>query len=152
MHPLRFDLSRKRKDQNIMKNWIKAHRKLLWLALAAVVLFAALGTLTYFNHPAANAGAKHITVAVVDGARNSTLFTIPTDALYLRPALEQQNLIAGEQTDFGLFVKTVNGITADDTKQQWWCFTKGGQSVMTGVDTTPIADGDAFEITLTTGY
>ena len=46
----------------------------------------------------------------------------------------------------------VNGIAADDSKQEWWCFTKGGEEMMTGVDTTPIADGDAFEITLTEGY
>ena len=42
--------------------------------------------------------------------------------------------------------------TADDSQQQWWCFTKGGEMLETGVDTTPIADGDAFEITLTEGY
>ena len=135
-----------------MKNWIKAHRKLLWLALAAVVLLATLGTLTYLNRPAANAGARHITVAVVDGAQQTTRFAIATDAQYLRQALEQQNLIAGDQTDFGLFVKTVNGITADDAKQEWWCFTKGGEMLETGVDTTPIADGDQFEATLTVGY
>lgn len=135
-----------------MNNRIKAHQKLLWLALAAVVLLAALGTLTYLNRPIASAGSKRITVTVLDGAHNAKQFAIATDAQYLRQSLEQLSLIAGDQTDFGLFVKTVNGITADDAKQQWWCFTKGGQSVMTGVDTTPVFDGDAFEITLTTGY
>ena len=49
-------------------------------------------------------------------------------------------------------MKTVNGVTADDAQQQWWCFTKGGEMVNTGVDDTPIADGDTFEITLTTGW
>ena len=47
---------------------------------------------------------------------------------------------------------TVNGVTVDDSKQQWWCFTQDGEMLMTGVDTTPIADGDHFEITLTEGY
>ena len=47
---------------------------------------------------------------------------------------------------------TVDGVTADEAKQQWWCFTKGGETLMSGVDTTPIEDGDCCEITLTTGW
>ena len=43
-------------------------------------------------------------------------------------------------------------MTVDDSKQEWWSFTKDGQMLETGVDTTPIADGDHFEITLTAGY
>lgn len=82
----------------------------------------------------------------------TTTKTISTDAEFLRGALEQENLIAGDESQYGLFVKTVNGITADDANQEWWCFTKGGETLFTGVDTTPIADGDKFEITLTVGY
>ena len=58
----------------------------------------------------------------------------------------------GEESQYGLYVTTVNGLTADESQQQSWCFTKGGEDVMTGVDSTPIADGDHFEITLKTGY
>ena len=46
----------------------------------------------------------------------------------------------------------MDGVTADDANQEWWCFTKGGKMLETGVDSTPIADGDTFEITLTQGY
>ena len=42
--------------------------------------------------------------------------------------------------------------TTDEAKEEWWCFTKDGEDVMTGVDSTPVADGDHFEITLKTGY
>ena len=78
--------------------------------------------------------------------------SITTEAEYLRGALEEEDLIAGEESQYGLFVKTVNGVTIDDAKHQWWCFTKDGGDLFTGVDTTPIADGDKFEITLKTGY
>ena len=47
---------------------------------------------------------------------------------------------------------TVTVVHKDDANQEWWCFTKGGESVNTGVDSTPVADGDAFEITFTVGY
>ena len=66
--------------------------------------------------------------------------------------LEQEGLVAGEESEYGLFVKTVDGYTADDSNQEWWCFTKNGESLTTGVDTTPIADGEHFEATLTVGY
>ena len=96
-------------------------------------------------------GAKTITVQLVYDDVDTTV-TIHTDADYLRGALEEKQLIAGEESAYGLFVKTVNGRTVDDAKQEWWCFTKGGETLMTGVDSTPIADGEKFEITLTVGY
>ena len=70
---------------------------------------------------------------------------------------DQKDLVIGGQvveddSEYGLFVKTVDGYTADDAKQEWWCFTQDGGQVNTGVDTTPVADGDHFEITLTAGY
>ena len=100
-------------------------------------------------------GQKNLLVlvaAVKMCIRDSDEFHISTDAEFLRGALEEQKLIQGEESQYGLFVTTVNGVTADESQQQWWCFTKGGEALMTGVDSTPIANGDAFEITLTTGY
>lgn len=135
-----------------MKKWLSENKKLVWLLVALVVLLTVVGGLYIANRPGAVNGTKKITVTVVDAQQQSQEFGINTDAAYLRGALEQENLIAGEDSSTGLFVKTVHGITADDSKQEWWCFTKNGESLMTGVDTTPIADGDAFTITLTTGW
>lgn len=95
---------------------------------------------------------KQVNIEIVfkDGTKKTE--TISTDAKYLRGALDEAKLVSGKESSTGLFVKTVAGYTVDDSKQEWWCFTKGGAAVMTGVDTTPIADGDKFEITLKTGY
>ena len=127
-------------------------RKILWAVVALVVAVAAAAALYFAFGPKGAAGQKTITVDVVqlDGAE--TVHTITTEAEFLRGALEQEGLIAGEESDYGLFVTTVDGVTADDSQEQWWCFTKGGESLATGVDSTPIADGDTFEITLTEGY
>ena len=64
----------------------------------------------------------------------------------------ENELVAGEIGQYGLFITTVDGETADDSKQQWWCITKGGEQGNTSADTTPIGDGDQFELTLTQGY
>jgi len=80
----------------------------------------------------------------------SVTFTIKTDAETLGDALLAHNLIAGDQGDFGLYVKAVNGITADyDVDQSYWGFSKNGEYMMTGVDGTAIADGEVYELTYT---
>ena len=134
-----------------MENKKPMNKKLLAGVLALVIVVAALIGIYFATRPATSAADKTITATVVaDGEEEA--FTIHTDEEYLRGALESIDLIAGEESEYGLFVTTVNGITADDANQEWWCFTKGGESLNTGVDSTPIADGDAFEITLTVGY
>lgn len=127
------------------------NKKLVAGVVALIVVVAALLAVYFATRPTAAAGEKTITATVVANG-DEEVFTIETDAEYLRGALESIDLIEGSESEYGLFVTTVNGITADDSKQEWWCFTKGGETLNTGVDSTPIADGDAFEITLTEGY
>lgn len=128
---------------------MKKSRKLAVLILIAAV--AAMACAYIFLMPKGASGDKTI-VFETAGVSNPRSVTIRTDAAYLRGALEQEGLIAGEESEYGLFVKTVDGYTVDDGKQEWWCFTKDGESLTTGVDTTPIADGEHFEATLTVGY
>ena len=122
------------------------------LLLVFAVLIAATVLCTACTQAEPQAGTKTITVQIIVDGQDTVTKSITTAAEYLRGALEEEDLIAGEESQYGLFVKTVNGVTVDDAKQQWWCFTKGGEDLFTGVDTTPIADGDKFEITLKTGY
>lgn len=98
------------------------------------------------------AGSKTITLTVVHGDGTSNDITVSTDAENLRDALESEGIIAGEDSSYGMFVQTVDGETADDGEQEWWCLTKGGEMWNYGVDDTEIADGDVYEFTLTVGY
>ena len=98
------------------------------------------------------AGSKTITLTVVHGDGTSNDITVSTDAENLRDALEAEGLIDGEDGPYGMFVQTVDGETADDGEQEWWCLTKGGEMWNYGVDDTEIADGDVYEFTLTVGY
>lgn len=118
--------------------------------ILVVVIAAGIGLYAKFK-PQTEEGAKTITFSVIANGETKD-FTIKTDAEYLSGALNEQKLIEGSDSEYGLFVTTVNGIEADSAKEEWWCFTKGGEMLMTGVDTTPIADGEKFEATLTVGY
>ena len=92
---------------------------------------------------------KNITVKVIANGQTAE-FKLETKADFLRGALEEKNLIKGDESEYGLFVTEVNGIAVAPSLNQWWKFSKGGEDLMTGVDTTPVADGDSFEITLDT--
>lgn len=122
-------------------------KRILALTLALVMVFALASC-----GEKQSANAKTVTVTVVHADGSSKDFTVKTEKETLGEALTDEGLIAGEDSPYGLYVKTVDGETVDDANQEWWCFTKGGESVNTGVDSTPVADGDAFEITFTVGY
>ena len=92
------------------------------------------------------------TLTIVYEDASSENITITTTETTLRAALEKQGLIAGTDSEYGLYVQTVNNVTADESLQQWWCLTKGGEVWNNGVDTTEISDGDQYELTLTTGW
>lgn len=132
------------------------NKKSIKKAAIGVIAFVAAIVLLYviYNEflPASITGKKEIVAEVVQVDGSSKSYEIKTKAENLREALEGKKLISGSESDFGLFVTTVDGVTADDSKQQWWCFTKSGEVMTTSVDDTKIADGDHYEITLTEGY
>lgn len=121
-------------------------------SIVLVVLLAVFVGIRVLSKSGTQLGAKTITVDVVVAPDDVRTYTIKTNELYLRGALEDEGLVSGDESEFGLFIKTVDGVTANEANQEWWCVTKGGEWVLTGVDETPIADGDRFEITLMVGY
>ncbi|MBQ2775449.1 MAG: DUF4430 domain-containing protein [Clostridia bacterium] len=131
----------------------KSNKKIIAIVCVLfAVLLAASALVFHFFGPNAEQGSKEITVEIVFAQGDSKTVEIKTDAEYLRGALEEKNLVEGEDGPYGLFVTAIDGVTADSSKEQWWCFTKGGETMTTGIDSTPIKDGDKYEITLKTGY
>ncbi len=130
----------------------KTNKRILTGVIGLAVLALFLGALYMGFRPHGEAGNKEIGVMVVHKDLSEKYVSIQTDAAYLGEALTQENLIVGEQGEYGLYVTEVDGERADESKQEWWYFTKGGETMMTGADTTPIEDGDQFEITFTTGW
>lgn len=83
---------------------------------------------------------------VVDKDGNVTKFDIRTDKTTVGEALLELGLIEGEDGDYGLYVKKVNGILADwDVDQTYWAFYVNGDYGLTGVDTTEIVAGETYE-------
>ena len=101
---------------------------------------------TYSEDTEFGSGATTVQIKVRVGERAVT-FTIHTDKTTFGDALLEHGLIAGDVEQYGLYVKVVNGITADyDVNQSYWGFYQDGEYLMTGVDSTEIADGEHYEI------
>lgn len=101
---------------------------------------------TYRSDKEFGKGEKTVEVEV-KVEEQSVTFTIHTDADTLGAALLEHELIAGEDGQFGIYVKSVNGIVADyDVNKSYWGFYQNGEYLMSGVDTTAIVGGEHFEI------
>lgn len=129
---------------------MKGSKKTVFAVAALAVAAALMFGLWHFTRPQAQTGEKSIVVQVIHGDESVKEFTYRTDLEYLGEVLQKEKLVEGEQGVYGLFIITVDGETAQDSLRQWWCITKGGERVDTGVDVTPVADGDHFELTMST--
>ena len=99
---------------------------------------------TYVQDTELGEGSKTLVVKV-EVEENSVTFTIHTDAETVGEALLNLGLIAGEESQYGLYIKQVNGMTADyDVDQTYWAFYINGEYAMTGADTTPISEGEVY--------
>ena len=104
---------------------------------------------TYRKDTELGSGAKTVVVEV-KAEDQLVPFTIKTDKDTVGAALLEHGLIAGEEGAYGLYVKQVNGITADyDVDQTYWSFYINGEYAMTGVDTTEITEGATYRLEYT---
>ena len=122
------------------------------LAVVLAVCVAVAFGVYLATRPAGQAGDKTITVVIDAGDGNPKTTQVRTSEEFLGPMLVAENLASGDSGDFGLFITQAGGVTANDSRQEWWCITKGGAEVLTGADEIALADGEQFELTLTTGY
>ena len=104
---------------------------------------------TYTEDTVLGEGAKTVTVEVMAEEKTVT-FTMKTDKETVGDALIEHKLLDGEQGDYGLYIKKVNGITADyDVDQSYWAFYIDGEYAMTGVDGTKLDESVTYRLAYT---
>ncbi len=117
-----------------------------------VVLVAAFAIIFSVFRAKPVEGSKSITIEVVDKEQKSSVYDLKTDVEYLREAMEEAEGLefSGTESEYGLMVETVNGITADyNVDGAYWAFFVNGDYCNYGIDTQPVTDGDAFKIVYT---
>ena len=104
-------------------------------------------TVTVSDGAVLGEGAKEFSLEIVDGEGKSVNATVKTDKATVGEALLDLKLIAGDDDQYGLYIKCVNGITADyDVNRTYWAFYIDGEYAMSGVDTTDIVEGAKYAL------
>ena len=128
------------------------NKKIIIAAVALVAVIALMVGVWFATRPETSEGSKTFTVTVVHKDGTEKTFTYSTDDEYLGPVLMENGLLAGSQGPYGLMIESVDGETASwDADQSYWAFYVGEEYAVTGVDTTPVNDGDSFKLVYTIG-
>lgn len=123
---------------------------LISVAAIAAVILVMLGVYTAFG-PKTQDGYKAFKLTVVAPDGSDVYYTGSTDAETL---LDIMDMISegsfsydGYDSDYGFYITTINGVTADyDTDQAYWAIYVNGEYGQYSADTQPVADGDKFEL------
>ncbi|MBO7171250.1 MAG: DUF4430 domain-containing protein [Clostridia bacterium] len=152
-----FGLLKKRKKEIEMTTKSKkrsASIRILSLALVILCLFFAVSCVerkgawenaTYTTDQTFGEGSKTVTVTVTAEEQTIT-FTIRTDAETLEEAMVENELVDGDESTYGLYIKYVNGIRADYNLDggYYWGLTKDGESTDYGASSATLTDGDVY--------
>ncbi len=124
------------------------------VAVAMIFVFVPKGAFSEKNiaTEVATVAKKDITIEVVNSSEKSVVYDVTTEAEFLRGAMDDAEGLeySGDESQYGIMVKTVNGELADyDKNGAYWSFTVNGEYSNHGIDTQPINDGDEFVIAYT---
>lgn len=92
-------------------------------------------------------GEKQFLLTVTDSEGDESTYRINTDKETVGDALLELKIIEGEQGPYGMYIKTVNGITADFSDGgNYWAFYVNGEYATAGVDMTQIDESAVYSL------
>ena len=118
--------------------------------LATVILVALVVVLLFVNGvfgPKTKAGAKHVTLEVVNSAGEKTTYDVHTDAEFLRQVMDETEgfSYSGTESDYGIMVEVINGEQAIyDQDNAYWSLYVNGEYGNYGADAQPVTDKDTY--------
>lgn len=99
------------------------------------------------------AKAVTVTIEITDdkGEKTSKEYTSET-AKTLADLLKENELVEGDETEYGLMITVVNGLRADyNADGAYWALYKNGDYMMTGADGETLEDGAVYGLVYTKG-
>ncbi len=136
-------------------NKTKFTRILSWIL--CMVLIAAVALFTFGcidSNDTTTAGDGQVeapekvnfTLIVTDADSKDTTFNLSTDKKTLADALLAEGLIEGEDSQYGLYIKKVNGILADyDVNGAWWGLKVNGTDSLVGASSVEVEEGATYQ-------
>ena len=126
------------------------NKKTLALIIGLVVLVAALVAVYFVTRPATSEDMKSFTVEVVHKDGTTKTLELKSEKAYLGECLQEKGIIKGEQGQYGLYIKEVDGEQAVfETDGAYWAFYVGEEYATQGIDLTPIEEGKTYKLVYT---
>lgn len=100
-----------------------------------------------------NAGGKQFTISIEserDGFKE--VIDCKSDLGFLGEYLRNQDYVDYQDSDWGIYITGLKGMSEDMENQYWWCLYVNGESSMVGADEVALTDGDAYSFVLTQGW
>ena len=98
-----------------------------------------------------DASSVTVTIEITDdkGEKTSKEYSSST-AKTLADILKENDLVEGEESEYGLMITTVNGVKADyNTDGAYWALYKNGEYMMTGADGETLEAGAVYGLVYT---
>lgn len=128
------------------------NRKLIAAVCVLALVIAVFAMVWKNSRPAAQEGTKAYSLTVVDKEGGKKEYSGRTDAEYLADLMDELEAAGdfsyeGTESDYGLYIDTVNGLTADYAADAaYWAIYVNDEYGMYGADSQPVADGDAYAL------
>lgn len=92
----------------------------------------------------------HSVLIEVKAEEKSVTLTLRSDKDNLADILTENKIAEGEDSQYGLYIKKVNGILADfDVDGSYWGLFKDGEMTATGTSGITVSDGEHYELVYT---
>lgn len=129
------------------------NKKVTLIAIIALVLVAAVFVGVYFAfRPQTQQGDKNITVVVVHKDGSEKTFQYNTSEETLAPVLVENNLVQGEDGQYGLYIQYADGERAVyELDGAWWGVYVGDEQALVGASELPIEDGGVYKLVYSVG-
>ena len=123
------------------------NKKLIVAVLAVLVLAGLLLGFWFGMRTKTTQGQKSFTVTVVHADGTSKEYSYTSAEEYVGVVLEQEGLIVGEEGPYGMYILEVDGERAVyEENGAYWSFYIGEDYAQTGIDLTPIEDGQTYKL------
>lgn len=120
-------------------------KRALTLTLALLMLFASVFVIASCKKDDGEEVSFTLVVVHLDGTEKS--FDITTERAYLADALVDEGIVSGEDSQYGLYITTVDGEYhkfEDDGK--YWALYVGDEMASTGASSLEISEGATYKL------
>jgi hypothetical protein len=124
------------------------NKKIIFAALALVIVIGLMAGLYLATRPQAEAGNKKVTILIVHKDGTEKKLEYATDLEYLADLLLEKELATGYTSEeYGFTVESVDGVTADwDADNAYWALYEGDTYATTSASGIVLTDGGVYKL------